>query len=560
MRACFGRLPTPYGPALSGRPSRRPRCGELPAKPGLFSIESAMFMRTVMTDDTRKKNRPQRPVFNPAREALRCGLVFLLSAVLLFSAANLSAGQQIRESVLAGTWYPAPPEQLRAQLQRLLKAAETFSPAGRLVGMVVPHAGIGYSGQVAAPAYKLLQGRRFETVVIIAPSHHVRFEGVSVYDRGGYRTPLGVIPLDTELIAAIRSADSDVRYVPEAHRKEHALEIQLPFVQLTAPRTKLVPLVMGEQSLAACRRLAHTLAQCIENRPVLLIASSDLSHFHPDETAKRMDAQAARHLRHMDAEELARDLAGGTCEACGGGPVMTVILAARRLGATQSQILDMANSGDVTGDRSRVVGYLSAALWARDDTAADRRSGPPAPDAPGGLTAQEKSLLRQIARQSVDAHLAGRPVTLPEKLSARLKTPRGAFVTLRKHGALRGCIGHVIGHYPLAETVAKMAVAAATRDPRFPGVRPDELPAITYEISVMSPLQPVSDIADIRVGTHGLYLQQGRRAGLLLPQVAVEYGWDRRTFLEQCCRKANLPKAAWKDPATRIFIFSAEVF
>ena len=275
----------------------------------------------------------QRPVLRPARRVLLLFFAFLLSAAIFFPPVNLFAGKQIRESILAGAWYPDRPEHLRAQVNRFLDEVKPPSPAGRLVGLIAPHAGYQYSGHVAAHAYHLLQSRQFKTVVVIAPSHRARFQGVSVYDRGGYRTPLGVLALDTDLIAGLKSESSDVHHVPEAHRKEHALEIQLPFLQVVAPGIKLVPLVMGEQNLSACRKLALALAQCIKNKSVLLIASSDLSHFHSYDAAKKLDAQAARHIREMDVEGLSRDLADGACEACGGGPVMTVMLAARLLGA-----------------------------------------------------------------------------------------------------------------------------------------------------------------------------------------------------------------------------------
>ena len=149
---------------------------------------------------------------------------------------------------------------------------------------------------------------------------------------------------------------------------------------------------------------------------------------------------------------------------------------------------------------------------------------------------------------------------LPEKLSPLLKEKRGAFVTLRKNQKLRGCIGHIVGLHPLAKTVSKMAIAAAFQDPRFPPVQKDELPELEYEISIMSPLQPIRDCRTVKVGSHGLYIRQGQHSGLLLPQVATQYDWDRITFLEQTCRKARLLKDAWKDLATQIYIFSAEVF
>ncbi|MEW6670601.1 MAG: AmmeMemoRadiSam system protein B [Thermodesulfobacteriota bacterium] len=488
--------------------------------------------------------------------------VFVLKALLwasvmfsLLAGAPLQAAdapERIRESVIAGSWYPADPVILRGKIEGFLRQAVLEPFDGKPVALIAPHAGYQYSGQVAAHAYRLLQSQKFKTVIVVAPSHYARFRGVSVYDQGGYRTPLGTVPLDRELIAELKRKDPSIRYVAEAHQKEHALEIQLPFLQVVLPNFKLVPLIMGDQDLSVCRKLAETLADLARNKPVLMAASTDLSHFHSYAEAQKLDNRVADHVRRMDVEGLASDLAGGRCEACGGGPLLAVLTAARLLGADQCEVLKALNSGDVTGDRSRVVGYMAAAC--RQQGAKTRTGIPPS------LTSKEKNLLHQIARQSVEAVSNGlNNVTLPQ-LPPRLQEPAGAFVTLRKHKQLRGCIGHISGIYPLAETVARMAQAAAREDPRFPPVRKEELPELEFEISVLSPLQSVSDIDSIQVGVHGIYMKQGARSGLLLPQVPGEYGWDRITFLEQTCRKANLDKDAWKDPQTHIFIFSAEVF
>lgn len=176
------------------------------------------------------------------------------------------------------------------------------------------------------------------------------------------------------------------------------------------------------------------------------------------------------------------------------------------------------------------------------------------------LTAEVKELLLRIARMEIEACLVGSEAPVPLELPEILKKKRGAFVTLHKKGHLRGCIGYIEARKPLYETVKEMALAAAFHDPRFSPLRKDEMPDILFEISVLSPLQRVHDINDIEVGRHGLYIVKGRYSGLLLPQVAVEYGWDRLTFLQQTCCKAGLPTQAWKETDTSIFIFSADVF
>lgn len=469
--------------------------------------------------------------------------------------------EKVREPILAGTWYPAAPEALRQMIEGFLRRVPPSAPPGQLVAIIAPHAGYEYSGQVAAHAYKLLEQERIPTVIVIAPSHQARFAGVSVYDRGGFRTPLGVMPLDQDLIAALGKRDPRLRFIPEAHAKEHALEIQVPFLQTVLPDARLVPLVMGDQELTTCQWLGEALTDCIGDKPVLLVASSDLSHFHPSEQARQLDQVVLDRVTAFDPEGLLQNLESRRCEACGGGPMATVMMAARRLGAARSKVLVAANSGDVTGDRSRVVGYMAAAFW-RDAGSSERSSptGPPKVGVDLGLNTEEKALLHKIARDRIEAKLLGTPSPAPDKLPAGLKQMRGAFVTLKKHGELRGCIGHLAADRPLAEVVAEMALAAAFRDPRFSPVTANERKDLEIEISVLTPFRKITDVEEIQVGKHGLLIKRGAASGLLLPQVATDYGWDRTTFLEHTCHKAGLPKRAWKDKDTEIYTFSADVF
>jgi len=469
--------------------------------------------------------------------------------------------ERVRESVIAGSWYPGSPQALENAIREYIDQVPSKAPNGALVALVSPHAGYVYSGPVAAHAYKLLEKRHFDTVVILAPSHRARFEGVSVYDQGGYRTPLGIVPLDEKLVEELEAKDPRIRYVPQAHSREHSLEIQLPFLQVTMPGFKLVPLVMGDQGWSTCQWLSKALAEAIGDRSVLVLASSDLSHFHSYEEARALDRKVIDEVEAFDPEGLHGKLSSGKCEACGGGPVVTALLTARLLGADKSEVLRYANSGDVTGDRSRVVGYMAAALWKRESTESEKREASAAEASEGPeLSAEDKAFLHDIAGRAIENLLRGRSLSEIEPPSPLLKEPRGAFVTLRKQGRLRGCIGHILPRYPLAETIVRMARAAAFEDPRFPPLKEDELGELDVEISVLSPLRTVSDVKEIQVGRHGLYIRKGGYAGLLLPQVATEHGWDRKTFLEHTCLKAGLPKEAWKDGETKIQVFSADIF
>jgi len=487
-------------------------------------------------------------------------LVALWALTAVFIPSRDARAETVREPVIAGSWYPGDPQALREQVDGFLKKVESQNRTEPLMALIVPHAGYLASGPVAAHAYKLLERYRFDTVVIAAPSHYLSFDGVSVYDVGGYRTPLGIMRLDRELIKDLKQRDPKIRYVPAAHQREHSIEIQLPFIQMLLPEAKLVALVMGDQEMDTCRRLAQTLARSVQGKSVLLIASTDLSHYHSYDAAKQLDDRLMEQVALMDAEGLYSDLVHGRCEACGGGPMITVLLAAKMLGAGRSEILSAANSGDVLGDRRRVVGYMAAALWSQPTDGQSSRSDSGAPGNPIRLTEAEKKMLHHIARCTVDACLAGTAARLPDSLSPGLKQPAGAFVTLTLGGRLRGCIGRLTAKRSLAETVSEMAAAAATKDPRFPPVRKDEASVLKFEISVLSSLCRVSDMSRIQVGTHGIFIRNGYRSGVLLPQVAVEQNWDRVQFLEQTCRKAGLAKDSWRHPDTGVYIFSAEVF
>ena len=269
----------------------------------------------------------------------------------------------VRSPVLAGTWYPGNPEVLRQTVGEYLSGANPSGAEGKVVTAIVPHAGYVYSGRVAAYSYKLLQRSAPKTVFLIGPSHRVGFRGISVSQYSGYKTPLGVAPVDQDLARKLLSMNPQMKWVPQADAQEHALEIQIPFLQSVLKEFHIVPILMGEQDLETCALLAESLVQVLRNKEdAVILASTDLSHFHTDQQARTLDEDFIRHVREFAPEALAKAVVSGSCEACGAGPTIAAMLAARELGANRSVILNYANSGDVTGDRRQVVGYLSAAL------------------------------------------------------------------------------------------------------------------------------------------------------------------------------------------------------
>jgi AmmeMemoRadiSam system protein B len=269
----------------------------------------------------------------------------------------------IRPAAVAGTWYPGTEATLAAAVDAHLAAADREGEflAGDLVALIAPHAGLMYSGPVAAHAYRLLRGRRFDVAVLVGPSHFSGFDGVALYAAGGFETPFGVLPIDGPCAGAIAAAPI-VREQPAPHAREHSLEMQLPFLARIAPGVPIVPLLMGYQTADTAAALGDALANALRGRRALIVASTDLSHYHDAAAAAALDAVVIDCVRRFDADSLQAALSVTPEHACGGGPTVAVMRAARALGARDAVVLNYADSGDVSGDKSSVVGYLAAAL------------------------------------------------------------------------------------------------------------------------------------------------------------------------------------------------------
>lgn len=465
--------------------------------------------------------------------------------------------EPIRPPAVAGSFYPADADALTGQIRGFLKAVPSRSLPGSIQAIIVPHAGYVYSGQVAAHAYKLLQGMKYDSVIVLAPSHRYSFRGAAAYPKGSYQIPLGRIPVDSNLAQKLTQECGLITAIPEAHAREHALEVQLPFLKTVLGDFTLLPLIIGSCDYAACESIAEALYRCVKNKNVLIVASSDLSHYHPYRTALTLDQTVINYVNSLDARGLFHALTTDECEACGGFPIITAMLCAQKLGATRAEQLCYATSGDVGGgDKSAVVGYLAAALIVPPASSGARR----AVGVDLGLTDQEKKVLHSIAAAAIEAECTGQNMPSLPPLSQSLRENRGAFVTLHKGDTLRGCIGYIRAQKPLYQTIQEMAQAAAFQDARFKPVTRDELKDITIEISVLTPLKKINRVEEIAVGTHGLYIVKDFHSGLLLPQVATENKWDRETFLRHTCTKAGLPEHAWRESDAEIYIFSADIF
>ncbi len=494
-------------------------------------------------------------------------IIVVIAAVLIFdknesmkkenSSLNKTKEELIREPVAAGSFYPDSKEELENIIDNYMSEVEPPTSGEDIRALIVPHAGYVYSGQVAAYAYKTLIRQEINTVILIGPSHHEYFEGASVYPKGYYKTPLGNVEIDKDLAKKIIDSHKKISFRENAHLQEHSLEVQLPFLQkiLPNPNWKIVPIVMGNTPEAA-EILINSLKNLI-NDNILIIASSDLSHYPSYEDAKYSDHKVIEAILTGKTENLEIVIAQlekenisnlQTC-ACGQQAIEVIM---SLMSDKNIKLLKYANSGDVEiGDKSQVVGYAAIAFM---DSASSLQTG-------SELNKEERKRLLEIAQEAVETYVkTGKKPEFSNGLSA-IERPLGAFVTLKKDGQLRGCIGAFEPKISLYQVVIEMAISAATKDSRFYPVIEEELKDLEYEISVLSPLKKVDSWKDIEIGKHGVQVKQGLRSGVFLPQVATENNWDLDTFMSVlCAQKIGLPVDCWKNPETDIYVFTAQVF
>ncbi len=479
----------------------------------------------------------------------------------------------------ATRFYPSDPKLLREVVTGYINEAELLGEE-EIFGLIAPHAGYVYSGPVAGWAYRQVSGRRYETVIVLAPSHFEPFSFASVMPRGVYRTPLGDVQVDERLAHALSDKGKDwIQLSLQGHTVtggmgEHSLEVQLPFLQVALGEFKLVPVVIGGVDWELCLLLGQALAEAIDDGDVLVVASSDLSHYHSYDQAYRLDSQVIERVEALDARGLAEGCRSRELEACGAAPISALLTAAELIGAKQVRILRHRTSGDVKGGmRDQVVGYLAAAIYrgeadsdlesADEQTKTDQVLNPGEQGSGLQLTEDDKETLLRLARQALEDTLADDKKgtsSQPATPSSTLNEIRGMFVTLKANNRLRGCIGQLGPAVPLHQLVGQVALQAAFEDPRFPPLSPAELPRVTLEITILGPLRAASRPEEVIPGEHGVLIRRGSQQGLLLPQVATEQGWDRKQLLENTCLKAGLSPDTWRDPETRIMIFTADNF
>ncbi len=270
----------------------------------------------------------------------------------------------LRSPVVAGSFYPADPGQLRREVTSYIEREKAADISDLNPGaLIVPHAGYYYSGAVAGSAYRLIDKHEYDLVIVLAPAHRHHFIGASIYSIGNYATPLGEIAVDTELAESLIADNPGINYIAEAHNQEHSLEVQLPFLQVALGKFTLLPIVLGQQDWAQTEKFAEIIAGLARHRRLLLIASTDLSHFHDAATAEILDQRIIDAVAGFSPEVLHALIEQRQAEACGAGPLLTVMLAAGKLQANRVKILNYRHSGHISGDNERVVGYLSAVIF-----------------------------------------------------------------------------------------------------------------------------------------------------------------------------------------------------
>lgn len=497
----------------------------------------------------------------------RIGMPFtLLGAGIALPGRANTGGGRIRPAVVAGKFYPESASVLKLSVEQFMQDA--LPPqADHPLAIVVPHAGYIFSGQICADGYNQVRGREYDTVVILGTNHTAPgLKTVALYSGAGFKTPLGVAPVDEAAVAALIAASPDYTADDAPHIREHSVEVQVPFIQALFPQAMILPAIVGQADAAGCERFGTALAKAIQGRRALVVASSDLSHYPSAEDAERIDGATLEAVPSLSPERLqaviraqtARRIRGLDTSACGETPIMVAMAAAKAMGAAGGRVVSYANSGDLPiGERDRVVGYGAVVLGSGLKSA--KAADPAAGAASASLTERDKQGLLSLARETITRFLTTQMVPLPRGFSPAALKERGVFVTLKKRGCLRGCIGHMLPDRPLAPLVGMMALQAAFEDPRFSRLTLREVAELKIEISVLSPMQQVSGPEAIVVGRDGVLLQKGGRSAVFLPQVAPEQGWGRDEMLDNLSCKAGLSPSAWREGAC-FSTFQAEVF
>jgi AmmeMemoRadiSam system protein B/AmmeMemoRadiSam system protein A len=472
----------------------------------------------------------------------------------------------ILKSPLAGSWYPGDRETLNRQLEGFVKKAVHIKPLKDVIGLILPHAGYMYSGQAAVLGLKTVD-KKYERIVVIGPSHSVSMsDQFSVPPVTHYQTPLGKIPLDLDFIDRLLK-NPMFQKISGVHDSEHSVQIEVPLLQFVMPgEFKLVPIVAGQCSEQAVQKAADFLQGLVDDK-TLVVASSDFTHYGPNfgyvpfkknvpEEIKKLDLGAYAYIEKLDMKGFREYQRKTGATICGRVPIAVMLALVPSSG--KAHLVEQTTSGEMTGDYSSSVSYLSIAFtgsWKSASSKSDTKEE--------GSSEQEKKNLLKMARQAIQYYLKNKRTPKPEDLgipvTESMKQKRAAFVTLRKDSRLRGCIGDILPRVPLYESVINNAINAAVNDHRFSPVTLDECDKLSISISALTVPEKIDNHDKIRIGTDGVILRKEGRSAVFLPQVAPEQGWDVAETLTHLSTKAGLPADAWKKGA-QFEVFQAIVF
>ena len=481
-------------------------------------------------------------------------MITILVAIIMM---NIFGKQEpvVRPATQAGRFYDGNPQRLSHEVDSFLALHAQDQQYDHVAALIVPHAGYYFSGNVAAAAYMSLpKDQHYKRIFLLGPSHHEWLDGASVNSEADYyATPLGQVKVDRETAQALIAADSCFFYRPEAHDREHCLEVQLPFLQRRfAEMPPIVPVIISTNDFRKLKRMAEALKPYFTEEN-LFIVSSDFSHYPSYEDACKVDAKTGEAVESGDVETfittIGQNASSGirnlATSACGELAIATLMLMMDK--SCEVKHLLYQNSGDIENhDHSRVVGYHAFAILRGEEESFS-------------LSDEEKRILKEIALTSIRDSLDGKPVAHSKAGHSVLNAKCGAFVSLHKHGRLRGCIGHFGEDVPLHEIVARMARAAAFEDPRFMPLEREELDDVNIEISVLTPMRRIQSLDEFELHRHGIYIRKGYRSGTFLPQVADEVNWTKEEFVGHCSQdKAGLGWDGWRD--AELYVYEAIVF
>lgn len=479
---------------------------------------------------------------------------------------KLAEADSTRYPIFAGQFYSSDSTLLSRQINVFIENAKPITTENA-VAIIVPHAGYIYSGQIAADAFNQVKQNKYDLIVILGTNHTTPgFSNIAVYPKGAFATPIGSAKIDDKSAEELMKEDSNVKANLAVHAKEHSIEVQIPFIKYLFPEAKILPIIVGKSDIEMCKKFGRAIAKVAKNKKVLIVASSDLSHYPNFDDAINVDNKTLKAIASLELEkiisvtqnQLNQNISQLVTCACGEAPILAAVAVAKELGANSASIISYSNSGYIpVGNTDRVVGY-GAIVLSKNKLSVVRDIDTVIIDNSYKLTASDKKILLKHARKTLEQYFSVQTFPLLRDVNPKLKIKRGAFVTLKKNGELRGCIGHMSEDTPLCTIVGAMALQAAFNDTRFSPLTQQELAQVDIEISVLTPISKIKSADEIVLGRDGVIVKKGNKQAVFLPQVATETGWSKEVFLNQLCYKAGLNAGDWKN--AELFTFQADVF